>query len=159
MDVETFNGGQPSDYAPEGSAAGWTINEWGKVAVNDPNSPLPVESCPVLSGLYSDLADNCEYAVITSPKLTGGIGKMDIQFGSLTANTVYLDFSVQIQDLDGNVLAEEYVSEPDVPYLGVRNISFDFNIPGDFKIVLTNTTYEYDYVDVFISKLEWTECL
>ena len=159
MDVETFNGGQSSDYAPGGSAAGWTINEWGKVAVNDPNSPLPVESCPILSGKYHRVAAYCEYAVITSPKLTGGIGKMDIQFGSLTAKTVYLDFSVQIQDLDGNVLAEEFVSEPDVPYLEVRNISFDFNIPGDFKIVLTNTTYEFDYVDVFISKLEWTECL
>lgn len=104
-------------------------------------------------------ARSSQQGVLSSPILSGGCGQVIIDYARAMVKTGS-NFTIELKDKDGNLLqANNHVDEILTQY--ERNqLSFDFNISGDFQIVLTANkcanTGSGDYDDLMILSLSWT---
>ena len=156
MDVETFNGGEYAETNITGSTDGWTVNAYVGC---DNSKGMPVASCPFIRGRKDPLPfRDKHHGVITSPDLHNGIGQLTIQYGDQTLHGV--DFKIDIQDLTGTSLKTFEIHKKGLGQMEFIVETFDVNIEGDFKIVLSDmTTIENVNQCVLIAKLEWTGCM
>ena len=166
FDLETFNNGQSGpDKVIYTSKNGWTTNN--AVIIEDNTIyNLPTSIAPSLIGYFRGAtgaqARRNKIGVITSPILTGGLGQMTIQLGAQNSKGV-INLKIEIKDESGTIVNSKEFNKTDLLPEG-SNIKFitetvDYNIPGNFQIVLTNTSKTSDSNQVTITKLEWTECL
>ena len=96
---------------------------------------------------------------LTSPVLSGGCGKVTIDYARITTKTGS-NFTIDIKSSDGSTVlkSENHVDETMTQY-GREQLDFDINVTGDFIIVVTgnkcsNTGTSND--DFAILGLSWT---
>lgn len=160
-DLETINGGVASTSINNTyqTTNGWTTTSTRIVKPMNGDNPryedVGVGVRPVLSGRRNNVS-----GILTSPVLTGGCGTVTIDYTRYTTKTGS-NFTVEI--FDGNtgelLKSESHIDESLVQYERSK-LSFDFNVSGDFKIVVTaykcsntsNTTND----DLLFVDLSWT---
>lgn len=156
MDVETFNGGEYAETNITGSTDGWTVNAYVGC---DNTKGMPVASCPFIRGLKDPLPfRDKHHGMITSPDLHNGIGQLTIQYGDQAAKGI--DLKIDIQDLTGTSLKTFEIHKRGLGQREFTVETFDVNIEGDFKIILSDiTTLQNSMQCALIAKLEWTGCM
>lgn len=160
-DLETINGGVASTSINNTyqTTNGWTTTSTRIVKPMNGDNPRYEDVGegvrPVLSGRRNNVS-----GILTSPVLTGGCGTVTIDYTRYTTKTGS-NFTVEI--FDGNtgelLKSESHIDESLVQYERSK-LSFDFNVSGDFKIVVTaykcsntsNTTND----DLLFVDLSWT---
>ena len=167
FDLDTFNGGNSgADKNIYTSTNGWITNEHVSLLSNTVYN-LPSSIAPALIGSYRGStgaqARRNKIGVITSPMLTGGLGQMQIQFAAKVMSGK-ANLKIEIKNESGEIVGTKEFNRTDLSYTETGKLNFttetiDFNIPGKFQIVLTNTNKTSDFNEVVITKLEWTECL
>ena len=152
-DLETINNGEGSGSISEYKTAnGWTASDSRVLNYSsryeDVDSPRPVLS-----------ARSSKNGVLTSPVLSGGCGTVSIDYTRAMTKTGS-NFTIEIKSSDGATVlkSSNHVDETLKQYERSK-LSFDFNVAGDFIIVVTgnkcsNTGTTND--DFMIIDLSWT---
>lgn len=152
-DLDTINNGVSNNtIGTYSSAKGWIVtnasykdysSHWDDV--EDPR--------PILA------ARSAKQGTLSSPVLTGGIGTLTIDYSRAMTKTGS-NFTIEIKSSDGNTVlkSDSHVDEILKQYERSK-LSFDFNVSGDFIIVVTgnkcsNTGTTSD--DFMIIDLSWT---
>lgn len=141
------------------TTSGWNFtNILGLGYANWSEIPDDGSKRPALAG------SEAKTGVVTSPVLNGGCGTLSIKYGTASpANMIKngLSFKVELKSADGSsVLATQTVTENPVTAKQVYTSDLDFNVSGDFIIVITNlrpsqsTNVRYDAVCLL--DISWT---
>ena len=159
-DLGTLN----TTAGPAAVGNGTTTNGWnftnilGLGYTNWSEIPDDGSKRPALAG------SEAKTGVATSPVLNGGCGTLSIKYGTASPVNMIkngLSFKVELKSADGSaVLATQTVTENPVTAKQVYNANLDFNVSGDFIIVITNlrpsqsTNVRYDAVCLL--DISWT---
>ena len=159
-DLETLN----TTAGPAMAADGTTTNGWvftnilGLGYTNWSEIPDDGSKRPALGG------SEAKTGVVTSPVLSGGCGTLSIKYGTASPAAAVkngLSFKVELKSADGSsVLATQTVTENPVTAKQVYTADLDFNVSGEFIIVITNlrpsqsTNVRYDAVCLL--DISWT---
>lgn len=160
-DFETINGGVASTSISNTyqTSNGWTTTSTRIVKPMNGDNPRYEDVGdgvrPVLSGRRNNVS-----GILTSPILTGGCGTVTIDYTRYTTKTGS-NFTVEIFDANtGELLKSESHTDESLVQYERSKLNFDFNVSGDFKIVVTaykcsntsNTTND----DLLFVDLSWT---
>lgn len=159
-DLETFNGGKTSSSIAKTytTSNGWVATTSAILKVLDGDNPRFED---VGTGVRPKLSarSNGKYGVLTSPVLTGGCGTISIDFARSTMETGS-NFKIEILDKNGNILKSDNHSDNSLNQYERRQSTFDFNVAGEFQIVVTAdkcaNTASTTNDDFFILELSWT---
>jgi len=156
-DLETFNNGEKaSTAATYTSQNNWTCNL--STIVNTDSEPYTSRYNftgvrPELRGMKNKKGE------LISPVLSGGIGTLTFEYGLIKSLTGAL-FNISILDASGNTLDTKTYTNDTITGDGtIDKVSIDFNIPGEFKIVLRNEAYNNSISkqdNTVILSLSWT---
>ena len=156
-DLETMNDGKAGrQYSTYETANGWVAENSKVVAVSS--------YFPEITARMPNLPASEYYlGVLSSPELSGGCGTLTINWArSSGANGNQL--LVEIKNTEGVVLkSETYVKEDSEQYV-MNETSFDMNVAGTFKIVISNQNYEdndsadgiIQADDIYVLGVSWT---
>ena len=156
-DLETINGGKAGrTYSTYETTNGWVAENSKVVAVSS--------YFPEITARMPNLPASEYYlGVLSSPELSGGCGTLTINWArSSVANGNQL--LVEIKNTEGVVLkSETYVKEDSEQYV-MNETSFDMNVAGTFKIVISNHNYEdndsadgiIQADDIYVLGVSWT---
>ena len=159
-DLETLNTTAGVAAVADGTTSnGWAFtNILGLGYANWSEIPDDGSKRPALAG------SEAKTGVATSPVLNGGCGTISIKYGTASPDAAVkngLSFKVELKSADGSaVLATQTVTENPVTAKQVYNANLDFNVSGDFIIVITNlrpsqsTNVRYDAVCLL--DISWT---
>lgn len=138
-DLSTFNNGAKSSSItkPYSSDNGWSVVSSRIMQFTNGGATIPryedigLEIRPVLAARQNNVS-----GVLTSPILSGGCGKVSIDYARIT-NQTGNNCTIEIKDSNGTVLKSfSHVDDTSVQY--DRDVlNFDINITGDFQIVIT----------------------
>ena len=151
-DLETFNGGNKAlTINTYESANGWTAT---LSVIFNVSFRFPEYSGvrPRLSGEPGALG------TLISPVLSGGCGKLTVKYARYTinnGNTMRID----ITDAGGSVIKTETHTNDTIGQYETDEFSIDFNVTGDFKIILSNLNYHNTITisdEITILDLTWT---
>ena len=159
-DLETFNEGVKTTNISNtyNSENGWTVSSTRLVQFttggNARYEDVGLEIRPVLAARKGDVK-----GILTSPIINGGCGTVTMDYTRYTGNTGS-NFTIEIKDAQGAVLkSESHTDEDQVQWVRTK-LNFDFNVPGDFQIVITAAkcthTPESTNDDFGILELSWT---
>lgn len=159
-DLETFNEGVKNTNISNtyNSENGWTVSSTRLVQFttggNARYEDVGLEIRPVLAARKGDVK-----GILTSPIINGGCGTVTMDYTRYTGNTGS-NFTIEIKDAQGAVLkSESHTDEDQVQWVRTK-LNFDFNVPGDFQIVITaakcTNTPETTNDDFGILELSWT---
>ena len=140
-DFETLETTATFGVPREGStAAGWkltdilslTSTQWSEIPADNKR--------PALAG--SNDPSNTKIGIVESPNLSGGCGTLSIRYGTTSSANMLLEglaFRVEIKSADGNTVlqSKDVIQNPVTPQT-VYDANIEFNIAGDFIIVITN---------------------
>ena len=133
-DLETINGGKAGrTYSTYETTNGW-VAENSKVVAVSSYFPEITARMPQLP------ASEYNLGVLSSPELSGGCGILTIKWArSVLANGNQL--LVEIKNTEGSVLkSETYVKEDSEQHV-MNETTFNMNVAGTFKIVISNQNY------------------
>ena len=159
-DLETLNTTAGVAAVADGTTSnGWAFtNILGLGYANWSEIPDDGSKRPALAG------SEAKTGVATSPVLNGGCGTISIKYGTASPDAAVkngLSFKVELKSADGSaVLATQTVTENPVTAKQVYTSDLDFNVSGDFIIVITNlrpsqsTNVRYDAVCLL--DISWT---
>lgn len=160
-DLETINGGEAATSINNTYQTnnGWNTTSTRIVKPMNGDNPRYEDVGsgvrPALSGRRNNVS-----GTLSSPVLTGGCGSVTIDYTRYTTKTGS-NFTVEIFDANtGSLLKSESHTDDSLAQYERNKLSFDFNVSGDFKIVVTaykcsntsNTTND----DLMIVDLSWT---
>ncbi|MDE5929603.1 MAG: choice-of-anchor J domain-containing protein [Muribaculaceae bacterium] len=139
----TFNGGAPkSTYGTYTTESGWTAVNCNILSGSDTGT----DSNPRFSfiGSGSTLAPCLNgkagsAGTLTSPTLTGGLGKLTFNYGFAYKDTK-CQFTVNILQ-NGAVVKTQTVTLDSIEQFKAYEFSWDVNISGDFVIEIVNDSY------------------
>ncbi len=137
-DLETLNTTAGVAAVADGTTSnGWAFtNILGLGYANWSEIPDDGSKRPALAG------SEAKTGVATSPVLNGGCGTISIKYGTASPDAAVkngLSFKVELKSADGSVvLATQTVIENPVTAKQVYNANLNFNVSGDFIIVITN---------------------
>ncbi len=157
-DFETFaNPVNPmKTYPSDVTTNGWTMN-YGNII--GPSFWAGTVKVPSLIGNINKPGN------LVSPNLTGGCGKLTLEYGIIKPYTKYnvgIKFKVEVKDNSGAVKFTREISKPQSELVPneVITTSMDINYSGDFTITITNLCPQGMTMDVAdkvcILKVEWT---
>ena len=140
-DFETLETTATFGVPREGStAAGWkltdilslTSTQWSEIPADNKR--------PALAG--SNDPNNTKIGIVESPNLSGGCGTLSIRYGTTSSANMLLEglaFRVEIKSADGNTVlqSKDVIQNPVTPQT-VYDATIEFNIAGEFIIVITN---------------------
>lgn len=156
-DLETINGGDVSNFSNNMSIPYSTTNGWVAMGSRVLNLTSKFNDITTLRPVLG--ARTSVNGTLTSPVLSGGCGKVTIDYARITSKTGS-NFTIDIKSSDGATVlkSENHVDETMTQY-GREQLDFDFNVAGDFIIVVTgnkcsNTGTSND--DFAILGLSWT---
>ena len=133
-DLETINGGKAGrTYSTYETTNGW-VAENSKVVAVSSYFPEITARMPQLP------ASEYNLGVLSSPELSGGCGILTIKWArSVLGNGNQL--LVEIKNTEGSVLkSETYVKEDSEQHV-MNETTFNMNVAGTFKIVISNQNY------------------
>ncbi|MDE6331677.1 MAG: hypothetical protein K2L80_03660, partial [Muribaculaceae bacterium] len=136
----TFNGGAPkSTYGTYTSTSGWTAENCNILSGSDNGTDSNprftfIGSGSTLAPCLNGKAGSA--GVLTSPVITGGLGKLTFNYGFAYKDT-QCQFTVNIKQ-DGAVVKSQVVKVDSVEQFKVYEFSWDVNIEGDFEIEIVN---------------------
>jgi len=160
-DLETINGGETATNINNtySTTNGWTTTST-RIAKSLNGNDARYEDVgmgvrPVISGRRNDVS-----GVLTSPILTGGCGTITLDYTRHTAKTGS-NFTIEIKDASsGDILKSESHIDETLTQYERNKLSFDFNVAGDFIVVLTaykcSNTAKTTNDDLMIIELSWT---
>ena len=133
-DLETINGGNAGrKYSTYETTNGW-IAENSKVVSLSSIFPEITARMPQLP------ASQYYLGVLSSPELSGGCGILTIKWARSTlANGNQL--LVEIKNTEGSVLKSETYVKEDTEQNVINETTFNMNVAGTFKIVISNQNY------------------
>lgn len=140
-DFETLETSANANVPREGATtSGWQLTNM--LALTTTNwAEIPADNTrPALAGANDP--NNTKIGVAQSPSLSGGCGALSIRYGTVSPVsqlTNGLAFRVEIKSVDGSTVlkSEDVIQNPVTPQT-VYNANIEFNIAGDFIIVITN---------------------
>ena len=140
-DFETLETSANANVPREGATTnGWQLTNM--LALTSTNwSEIPADNTrPALAGANDP--NNTKIGVAQSPILSGGCGTLAIRYGTVSPVsqlTNGLAFKVEIKSADGSTVlkSEDVIQNPVTPQT-VYDANIEFNIAGDFIIVITN---------------------
>lgn len=158
-DLETINGGVAGTSLAESY---FTENGWYTTG----SAVRKITRYTEMGEIFRpSLTANSYYlGTLTSPILSGGCGTLKITWTravTKTGNT----FIVDIKNAEGSVVKSETHTDSDVAQWDLRETSFDFNLAGDFQVVITNQNYKGNdnattgtmvSDNIFIIEVSWT---
>ena len=133
-DLETINGGNAGrQYSTYETTNGW-VAENSKVVSVSSYFPEITARMPQLPATQYHLG------VLSSPELSGGCGILTIKWArSSVANGNQL--LVEIKNTEGSVLKSETYVKEDTEQHVINETTFNMNVAGTFKIVISNQNY------------------
>ncbi len=133
-DLETINGGNAGrKYSTYETTNGW-VAENSKVVSLSSIFPEITARMPQLP------ASQYYLGVLSSPELSGGCGILTIKWArSTVANGNQL--LVEIKNTEGSVLKSETYVKEDTEQNVINETTFNMNVAGTFKIVISNQNY------------------
>lgn len=140
-DFETLETSANANVPREGvTTSGWQLTNM--LALTTANwTEIPADNTrPALAGANDP--NNTKIGVAQSPSLSGGCGTLSIRYGTVSPVsqlTNGLAFRVEIKSVDGSTVlkSEDIIQNPVTPQT-VYDAKIEFNIAGDFIIVITN---------------------
>lgn len=159
-DLETFNNSKPSSSITKTytTTSGWTATTASITKLLNGDDPMFAD---VGSDVRPTLAarQNNKFGILTSPIISGGCGKLTIDYTRKTLETGS-KFKVEIKDKEGNIIKTENHSDETLAQYERNKLSFDFDISGEFQIIVTadkcaNTPVTQND-DLAILELSWT---
>jgi len=140
-DFETLETSANANVPREGvTTNGWQLTNM--LALTTANwTEIPADNTrPALAGANDP--NNTKIGVAQSPSLSGGCGTLSIRYGTVSPVsqlTNGLAFRVEIKSVDGSTVlkSEDIIQNPVTPQT-VYDAKIEFNIAGDFIIVITN---------------------
>ena len=158
-DLETMNGGNASQVTGNSYS---TKNGWLTIASR---------VCSSLSGgspRYDDVgsgvrpviaARNSLSGTLSSPTLNGGCGTVTIDYTRYTSKTGS-NLTIAIKDTEGNIIKSESHTDETLKQWERNELKFDFNVSGDFQIVITGNKCENTSKnvndDLMVISVSWT---
>lgn len=156
-DLETINGGDVSNFSNNITIPYSTTDGWVAMGARVLNLTSKFNDISTLRPVLG--ARTSVNGTLTSPVLSGGCGKVTIDYARVMTKTGS-NFTIDIKTSDGATVlkSENHVDETMTQY-GRAQLDFDFNVAGDFIIVVTgnkcsNTGTTND--DFAILGLSWT---
>jgi hypothetical protein len=156
-DLETINGGDVSNFSNNMTIPYSTTDGWVAMGARVLNLTSKFSDITTLRPVLG--ARTSVNGTLTSPVLSGGCGKVTIDYARITTKTGS-NFTIDIKSSDGSTVlkSENHVDETMTQY-GREQLDFDINVTGDFIIVVTgnkcsNTGTSND--DFAILGLSWT---
>ena len=156
-DFNTFNGGKRKTMLGTAtSESGWTAKKsCVATTVDYANLPSDVAVCPAL---------NEGNGVLTSPALTGGLGRLQFSYGTHRQMNKGIYFNIVVKNEEGTAVFEDSVSIPTAELTQtnptpVMTYSKDINVEGTFTIEISHTdgnAYEMMPLRLCIFNLGWS---
>ncbi len=161
-DFDSFNGGTPksSPYGSYTNATGWTATNSIILSGTDGNDQNPyfkfIGGAGTLAPTLNGKAGSA--GTLTSPVLTGGIGKLTFSYGFAFAETK-ASFTVTVKGADGSVVKTDTVDLDSITKATAYSYELDVNYTGNFTIEIVNncktaSTSNKDRVSIW--NLTWT---
>ena len=142
-----MNGGNPNtSYSTRTSSEGWTATNAALVKIGD-------YLAPTLNGKTSAVG------VITSPTLSGGLGTITFNYQNTFSESNGVSVKIEVKQNNEVVATQTLTTKPVTQNTEYTFTSEDFNVEGEFVIVITNlspsnSTSNKDRVSIY--NLSWT---